>query len=229
MLKGLLLLLASSLFINPINADLVKPYSDDLTVNNNQLVEVNDKSALEVRIYKDKGVTSVANGAFDGCSFNKIMISSTVREVISIFPDNIVINYTSSLDDIAFDIPNNVFVNEYACDEGFLNYWTTYIRPNIDGSICNVQKNDYLRMKELFMNLSNYDRQIVSNTNDGSGSIAASITYLDRHFSDSPQGGNNKEKEISQSVMITLILIIASFGMTSIGLFYFLKDKKVIE
>ena len=136
--------------------------------------------------------------------------------------------------DIKFAIPDNVTVVEYACDEGFLNYWNEFIRPNIDGSICNVNKEHYVKMKLLYSQLknrndyANVDSETVETTKDGTGTIRDSIRFLDSYF-----GNSNKsqmgEKEISQSVMITLILIIASFGMTSIGLFYFLKDRNVIK
>ena len=91
-----------------------------------------------------------------------------------------------------------------------------------------MTKENYRQMKMLYSQLSEYDRDIVVNTDDGGSKIANGISFLDSHFSGSSQSGT-KEKEISQSVMITLILIIASFGMTSIGLFYILKDKKVIK
>ena len=181
-------------------------YSDDLTIENHALVEVNDKSALDVRIYKEREVTSISKNAFNGCSFIQIMISSTVKTVEAVY--------------------------EYACDEGFLNYWKEFIRPNIDGSICNVEKANYLKMKQLYRSLDNTyedsDLERVNKTEDGSGTIKDSVAFLDDYFSNS-QKSQNVEKEISQSVMITLILIIASFGMTSIGLFYFLKDKNVIK
>lgn len=207
-------------------------YSDDLNIDNHILVEVNDKSALDVRIYKEKEVASISANAFDGCSFTQIMISNTVRTVEATFPDNVTINYTGALDDINFAIPDNATVNEYACDEGFLNYWKEFIRPNIDGSICSVKKADYLKMKQLYRSLdSTYvdsDLEKVNKVLDGDGTIKDSVAFLDDYFSGS-QKSQHVEKEISQSVMITLILIIASFGMTSIGLFYFLKDKNVIK
>ena len=207
-------------------------YSDDFNVENHVLVEVKDKTALDVRIYKEKEVTSISEKAFDGCSFVQIMISNTVKTIEATFPDNVIINYTGALSDISFSVPENATVYEYACDEGFLNYWKQYIRPNIDGSICNVNKTDYLKMKQLYRSLdSTYvdsDLERVNKVEDGSGTIKDSVKFLDDYFANS-QKSQNVEKEISQSVMITLILIIASFGMTSIGLFYFLKDKNVIK
>lgn len=204
-------------------------YSTDLQIEDHTLVEVLDKDALEVRIYKESGVTSIASLAFDGCQFESLMISSSVRSVNADYPVSLLtINYTGSLDDINFDIPNNIAVNEYACDEGFLNFWANYIRPDIDGTICNVNKDNYLKMKQLYLNLSNDDKSVINDKEDGDGTIKDSIEFLDSHFA-SPSGTKTKEKEISQKSMLTLILVIASFGMTSIGVFYFLKDKQVIK
>ena len=204
-------------------------YSTDLQIEDHVLVEVLDKDALEVRIYKESGVTSIASLAFANCQFESLMISSSVRSVAADFPASLLtINYTGSLDDINFDIPNNIAVNEYACDEGFLNYWANYIRPDIDGTICNVNKDNYLKMKQLYLNLSSDDKNVIDDKEDGDGTIKDSIEFLDSHFA-SPSGTKTKEKEISQKSMLTLILVIASFGMTSIGVFYFLKDKQVIK
>ena len=225
MLKGLL----ASLMLSASIAGLSCPYSTDVVVDNHVLTEVTDKTGTEVRIYKEKEVTTIANNAFDGCAFESIMISSTVTTINASFPDTLsLINYTGPSANISFAIPENVVVNEYACDEGFMNYWVEFIRPNISSSICNVDKATYLRMKLLYQELSDYDKAIIDGTADGTGKIADSIAFLDNNFSNSNKA-NTKEKEISQTAMITLILAVASFGMTSIGLFYLLKDKKVIE
>ena len=218
----------SVLFLSILPVVRLSAYSDDFTIDNHVLMSVNDKDAEEIRIYKEKEVTVIDEHAFDGCHFTSIMISTTVIMVNANFTDGITINYTGALEDIAFSYPNTVTVYEYACDEGFLNYWTSYIRLDPNGSICDVKKNDYLKMKELYRSLSEEDVEVVDAIKDGSGTIKNSIKYLDSLFgnvSPSPV----KEKEVSQSVMITLILIIASFGMTSIGIFYFLKDRKMIK
>ena len=200
-----------------------------VTVENGAVTGVEDKNAMEVRIYKEDNATSIADGAFDDCSFTTIMISYTITEINEEFPNTLkTIDFTGSKEQCLFAIPNDVVINYYACDEGFLNFWSEYIRPGINGSICNVTKSDYLTMKQLYSQLSETDQNTVLATDDGSGKIANSIKFLDDEFSSSNKS-RTTDKEISQSVMITLILIIASFGMTSIGIFYILKDKKVIK
>ena len=229
MFKGLFGLLLTSLLT--AGWTVIHGYTEDFVVDNGVLVSVNDKTNYSLRIYAEKNVTSIAEHAFDDCHFVTMMISTTVTEINATFPTELTtIEFTGSREDISFAIPEGITVVEYADDEGFINYWKEYIRPNINGSICNVSKEHYLKMKSLYNNLGEYagDLESVNETVDGTGTIKDSVAFLDNYFS-----GSNKsqisEKEISQSLMITLILIIASFGMTSIGLFYFLKDRKVIE
>lgn len=229
-MKFVLGLLLASLFTSSVwNVQI--QYSDDIIVEDHVLTAVNDKDSQYIRVYAESGATSIGEHAFDDCKFEYLMVSNKIRENAATFPDTLkTFEYTGAAADINFDLPEDVTVIEYACDEGFLNYWNEFIRPNIDGSICNVNKEHYVKMKSLYSNLDRwaYDLETVNTTHDGTGTIKDSIKFLDNYF-----GNSNKsrmtEKEISQSVMITLILIIASFGMTSIGLFYFLKDKKVIE
>lgn len=226
-MKWLLPLLFSSLLVAP--NWVVAGYSTDLTVENHILTNVNDKAAQEVRIYKEAEVTTVSSDAFNDCSFERIMFSNTVKEVNASFPNTLTtIYFTGSENELEFDIPDNITINFYACDEGFLNFWDTYIRPEMTDSICNVSKENYTKMKVLYEELELLDIGNVDIAKDGTGTIKDSIKFLDNHFSPS-SGSRTKEKEISQSVMITLILIIAAFGMTSIGVFYILKDKKVID
>ena len=204
-------------------------YSTDLTVENHVLVSVNDKNTDYVRVYAEKEVTTIGPNAFDDCSFKAIMLSYTIKEVQATYPNTLeAIYFTGSLDEIEFDYPNNVLVYEYACDEGFMNYWGQNIRPNTDGaSICNVSKEHYVKMKELYNGLASIDKSVIDSKADGTGTIKDSVKYLDSYFS-GRNGSQNTTREIPQTVMIILILIVASFGMTSIGIFYIFKDKKII-
>lgn len=204
-------------------------YEDDFNIKNNVLVEVTNKTTNEIRIYKASGITVVADDAFKDCQFTTIMVSNSVKEINDEFPETLTtFLYTGSEQECDFTISDGIEVKYYACDEGFLNYWTTYIRPGINGSICNVAKADYVKMKELFASLTDFEKSYVLEVEDGTGKIKNSIKFLDEHFANSNRS-QSKEKEISQSTMIALILIIASFGMTSIGIFYILKDRKVIK
>lgn len=202
-------------------------FSTDFTVENHVLVSVNDKAAKEIRIYKDSGITTIDEHAFDGCSFDSVMISDCVTTINAEISENVLVKFTKAKSSYSFDLPENVQYLEHSCDEGFLNYWTENIRDDIDGSICNVSIDNYRYVKELYSNLNNYDKFIVENTIDGDATIKESLKFLDSQFSSTPSESNSRE--ISKGVMISLILVIASFGMTAIGIFYVLKDKKVIK
>ena len=205
-------------------------YSTDFIVENGVLVGVQNEaksSYNQFRIYSNSGITSVAADAFTGCSVNSIMISDTVQNFYPVLNEGTIVNLTKEKSAYNFDLPNNLVINEYACDEGFINYWNLYIRNNVDQSICNVSREHYVKIKNFYSNLSNGDKLTVNNISDGTGTIEESLKYLDGHFNSSPSQKVNRE--IPKTVMITVILVIASFGMTAIGIFYVLKDKKVIK
>ena len=205
-------------------------YSTDFIVENGVLIGVQNEakhSYDQFRIYSNSGITEVAADAFEGCTVNSIMISDTVQHFYPVLNEGTVVNLTKEKSAYHFDLPDNVTINEYACDEGFINYWDLYIRDNVTKSICNVTRDHYTKIKNLYSNLSNQDKLTVNHTSDGTGTIEDSLKYLDNHFNSSPSQKTNKE--IPQTVMITVILVIASFGMTAIGIFFVLKDKKVIK
>ena len=214
--------------IGLINNDPMPPYTTSFNIENGVLLSVKEKSFKEIRIYSNSNIVEVAVDAFDGCSLTSIMVSDSVQRFYPVLSDDIVLNLTKNKEAYQFDIPTNVQVNEYACDEGFLNYWNENIRDKVTKSICNVDKTQYNSIKTLYNDLSTYDRVVINQTKDGTGTIKDSLTYLDNHFNGTAPS-QMTTKEISQSVMISIILAIASFGMTAIGVFYVLKDKKVIN
>ena len=205
-------------------------YSTGFIVENGVLVGVQNEaksSYNQFRIYSNSSIVSVAADAFEGCSVNSIMISDTVQNFYPVLNEGTIVNLTKEKSAYNFDLPNNLVINEYACDEGFINYWDLYIRKNVDQSICNVSREHYVKIKNFYSNLSNGDKLTVNHISDGTGTIEESLKYLDGHFNSSPSQKVNRE--IPKTVMITVILVIASFGMTAIGIFYVLKDKKVIK
>ena len=228
MLKQIITLLA--LFGLTNTTPLPPEYSADFVMENGVLVSVQEHartSYTQFRIYSNSGITSVSANAFDGCTVESIMISNVVQEFAPTLNEGTIVNLTNERSTYHFDLPDNLVVNEYACDEGFVNYWDQYIRNNVDESICNVSRDHYNKIKTLYSNLSQQDKLTVDYISDGTGTIEDSLKYLDSHFNSSPSQKTNKE--ISQTAMITVILVIASFGMTAIGIFYVLKDKKVIK
>ncbi len=215
--------------IGLLNTDPINPpYSTNFEIENGVLKNVLDKSAQEIRIYSDNNIVEVAADAFDGCSFTSIMVSDTVERFYPVLSDGVILNLTKDKASYNFELPTNVQINEYACDNGFINYWNENIRNKVTRTICDVDKTHYDYVKNLYNNLNWYDQIVVNNTPDGTNNIKESLAYLDSHFNGTAPLPMTA-KEISQSVMITVILVIASFGMTAIGVFYVLKDKRVIN
>ena len=231
MFKQILTLFALLGGIGLTNTTPLPPeYSCDFIVENGVLTGVQEDAKTsynQFRIYSNSGITSVAANAFDGCTVDSIMIADTVQQFYPVLSEGTVVNLTKDKVSYNFDLPNDLIINEYACDEGFINYWDLFIRNNVDKSICNVSREHYIQIKTLYSNLSSQDKLTVDGTSDGTGTIKDSMNYLNSHFNSTPS--QNSNREIPQTVMITVILVIASFGMTAIGIFYVLKDKKVIN
>lgn len=76
---------------------------------------------------------------------------------------------------------------------------------------------------------NDYNHIVTSNVYNKKELLKNSLVFLNEETSDSSKQDEEREKEISKEVMITLVLIITSFGMTSIGVFYILKDRKMIK
>lgn len=194
------------------------------------------KENIELRIYKseEKPISEICENAFDGCvNLSTLMVSDTVTTITSSTFDNLshfeTFNYTGSEEqfselNLSLD---GVKINYFACDEGFINYWNLYVRPNDTANLCDVSRDTYKQMQLLFDELSEDDKANVKDLQDGDGTILEAIQYLQEKYKE-----GNKErptKEASKSMMITLILIIASIGMTFICIFYLLRERKIIE
>ena len=107
MFKGLFGLLLTSLLT--AGWTVIHGYTEDFVVDNGVLVSVNDKTNYSLRIYAEKGVTSIAEHAFDDCHFVTMMISTTVTEINATFPTELTtIEFTGSKEDISFAIPEEL-------------------------------------------------------------------------------------------------------------------------
>ncbi len=204
-----------------------------------ELVSVKDayKNESELRVYASETskVLSINSEAFKDCkNLESIMLSKTVEVLPNGLFDTLnnfqTINYTGSkqeFDQIGFSNSKNYTINEYACDEGFVNYWNTFIRPNEDSSLCDVTKDNYKKMEALYNNLSDEDIVSIKDVKDADSTIEKGIKYLREFFSDAPK--ETTTREASKSTMIALILVIASIGMTFICVFYLLRERKIIN
>lgn len=207
------------------------------------LTSVKDEylDATELRIYgsefDDNAITSISDNAFDSMTnLQSIMISKEVTLTSADFLPNTVKNlyFTGKTEEFSLNnLSEEVVVHYEACDEGFISKWHAEIREYNDTtvSICDtVSKAQYNEFAELYSNLSyTGDFETVKLYPDTEEfNIGESMKKLADIYSPSSDS-KNTEKTMTQSSMIVLILIIAAIGMTSIGLFYVLKDKKVIS
>ena len=191
-------------------------------------------SELRIYRYDDMVIDEICNGAFSGTSFTTVAISNCVTIVgDGAFTGQTTLAtcyFTGSEEEYqALNISYEfTLVKYYAIDEGFINYWDKEVRPNENTNICEISKDKYEYIRELYTSLTADDKAVVDAYEDKAGaSIKDSIKELNQHFV-TPGGAKNNE-EWNQTGAITLILIIAVIGMTSITIFYLLKTKKIID
>ena len=189
----------------------------------------------DIRVYKfdENPIDEIADDAFLNTTFNSVVISKDITNINNAVFENAPyitnIYYTGSLEEFAalnlsFDT-SHVF--PYSVDEGFINYWNTYIRTSNDTNICNITRDQYNQTITMYNNLSKADLEVVNSYTDLAGSkIIDSIKELVRVFSDSPSP--RKKDEWNQTGAITLIIVIAVIGTTSITIFFLLKTKNII-
>ena len=209
-----------------------------LKENGNYKLESIDATGLgsEMRIYyyEDMVIDEIADDAFSGTSFTTVAISNCVTNInTNAFrgQDTITTCYfTGSEDEFDSLYPDYTFESiwYYAIDEGFINYWNKEVRPTAESNICEITNDKYEYVRGLYTSLSAEDKTTVDAYEDLAGSsIKDSIKELNLHFAN--PDGPKKSEEWNQTGAITLILIIAVIGMTSITIFYLLKTKKIID
>lgn len=244
MLKVVPLLLSMvSMAVSPLNVgdSFITPHQFNATLQSDgtYLIESVKSEFLladELRIYGQdfdakRHYAHVASNAFDGASFSKLMVS---KDVITFSPtlENKTIYFTGSEIEFAPLEPQfiNCHINYYACDEGFINFWMTNIRSM--SSICDVllpaNVDIYNELYTLYAQLDlTGDKEKVDNFNDGESTIKKSMEYLDSLANPTPSP--SKPHKMSKDMMLYFVLIVASIGMTSICIFYLLKDKNIID
>ena len=191
-------------------------------------------SELRIYRYDDMVIDEICDNAFSGTSFTSVAISNCVTIINSnafAGQDTLTTCYfTGSEEEWDALYPDYAFehVYYYAIDEGFINYWNKEVRPDENANICEITNEQYQYIRELYTGLSVDDKAVVDAYEDKAGaSIKDSIKELNQHFA-SPSEAKNSE-EWDQAGAITIILIIAVIGMTSITIFYLLKTKKIID
>lgn len=213
---------------------------EEIASNEYKVIGVKEEyqNSEELRVYGEEfssyNIVSIDGTAFNSCSNLKaLMVSYSIKEVLNLsatssFKDIYYTGNESTLNDsgITFDSAFNIHYEAF--DEGFIYKWNNEVRPTSESNLCDISESLYLEIKSLYELLDEDDKSVVDSYVDKAGAtIKDSLKTLKDHFSPKPHP--EERKEPSQKTMITLILIIAAFGMTVIGAFYLLKDKKIIN
>ncbi len=244
-MKSLLLLPILSLF----SFTNVQPTVNAISGGNNEYLVLDESNTVvginsdyldltSYRIYSEYGdvtISGIASGVFDSCTASSIsvFVSNGITSITSdAFNSSIVseIYYSGSASEwSALNVTFTGTVNEYAYDEGFINYWNTNIRPSIDSNICDMSKAEYTTLRAMYDALESDDLITVNNYEDIAGEkIQDSMSYLKDYFSESASSSSSGTN-MSQDKTIGIIVVIAVFGMTAISIFYLLKKNGVID
>ena len=118
--------------------------------------------------------------------------------------------------------------------EEFLQYYKEEFRKDNSGKIINICDITYASFREMYAKyiaLNDEDRKVVdSNLDYEEGyTIKNSIdTLLDR-FSEAQKSSSNSKRTLDQSSSIIVIVVIAVFGMSTICVFFVLKNGNIIQ
>lgn len=234
-----LLLLSSFLAAKPVESGDKYKNAMNASVNERGNYTLNSIDATglgsEMRIYRydDMLIDEISDNAFDGTSFTTLALSNCVTHIsdAAFTSTSIqVINYTGSLEEYnALGLTHEFqHVYEYMIDEGFINYWNAYVRPNADSNICSITRETYNKVLSLYLNLSTEDLAVVdSHIDKANVKIKDSIKELNNVFGEITP--TKKTEEWNQTGAIILIIFIAVLGMTSITVFFLLKTKNIIK
>lgn len=231
------LLLASAL---SVLSSAVRPTwnnSNYFNIENKQVVSIKNEhiNDYELRIYSQDEPLTIKEGVFNlAPNLDTLMLTYHLNSIgEQTFSSNFkTINFTGSEEEfllLGLELRSDIVIYFYACDEGFVNYWNTFVRISEDTSLCDsVTKEDYQTLLTLYKTLETDDKANVDVYRDkADATIKDSMKYLDGLYGD--KESKRVEKETSPSLMITLIIIAASVGMTFIAVLYLLKDKNIIE
>lgn len=129
----------------------------------------------------------------------------------------------------AKSLENNLVLLENSKDsDEFIRYWETDFRTT---PTCDVQYDKFMEMINKYQALSSEDKQIVDNTTDvrdGCKIKKVITTLVNRFYRITPQNTDKKDT-LTKSATIIIIVSVAVFGMSTISVFFILKNKKVID
>ncbi len=248
-MKALFLSLLSLLIIpqffenNPQNSAFFHENEGYLTLevkedSTYKVTGLSDLTLNEYRIYHEYDdnviVSEIADNIFSSVDHNIVLlISNGITNFTSgAFSNNITqINYTGSEAEwISHNILTSIPVYYYQCDEGFINYWNTNIRPTAEFDVCSIGKDGFMTLKAMYDALGAKDKTYVDAYKDKADTkIGETMNYLSKYFEDNKENSNGANSFLSQDVTLGLIVSIAIFGMTTISIFYLLKKRNIIS
>ena len=228
MVNSLIASLASLMLINN-TVNYRQQFNDVLNSRNNYSVNsVNEaylnETSLRLYSYSDHRIDEVLNNTFINSSCTNLMLS---REVTYISDDVFnnsqikILNYTGS------EQQYNALGITYHFDK-IINFWNENIRLSEEDNICLIDKSVFAKVYSMYVKLSEDDLAVVDAYVDkGNAKIKDSMKTLINHFSN---GNNaNQSEEISQTSALIFIIVVSIIGMTSICIFFLLKEKHIIE
>ena len=126
-----------------------------------------------------------------------------------------------------------VTIKSVESDE-FILYWKDDFRKDENDNIiaiCDISYSDYQTMYSKYVLLTSEDRQIVDATPDyESGyTIKDSIKELVGIYGHRKSSSEDEKHTLNQSSAITIIVVVAVFGMSVICLFYVMKNNNLIK
>ena len=196
------------------------------------------KSAGNIRIYRfdENPIDEIDDFAFLDTTFSSVVISKDITHIndaaFTNAPNITNIYYTGNMEDFAklnlsFDT-NHVY--PYSVDEGFIYYWNTVIRPVDSINLCHdTDRATYNYCLSLYNKLSKEDLDVVNSYVDvANAKIGDSMKELINYFG-KENGSQKRGDEWNQTGAITLIIVIAIIGTTSIAIFFLLKTKNIID
>lgn len=222
------------------NINYQEHFTYELKENGNYKINGLNSSFLDrtnYRIYATSDITNtvvdeISLDIFSSCpNIETLMISKDISTIPNNFFSNLNLEkvyFTGSLDEwSSYNFLDTVNVFDYACDEGFINYWNKYVRVDENSNICNITNEIYEKVSSLYESLDMADYERVNAYKDASGeTIEDSMEYLDDLFN---QEEKPKQEELPKDTTLALVIVIAIFGMSSIAIFYLLKKKEIID
>ena len=138
------------------------------------------------------------------------------------------------------DLPQNTpvlqekFVKRSIESDSFVSYWMNDFRKDANDqiiNICDISYNSYREMYGKYVLLSNDDRKIVNLTPDYEEgyTIEDSIKELIRIHGNHQNTKPAERRTLNQSSTIIIIVVIAVFGMSTICVFFVLKNNNIIQ